>query len=67
MAEYLINNLVIENPYKKSQDYIIYNILGKQVAFGKLDNGKNLLNLEHLSKGFYIIQIENYSFKLTKE
>jgi hypothetical protein len=63
----VIDNLVIENPSKKSQDYSIYNLLGKQVAYGKLVNGANNLNLEQLSKGFYLIQIENFSFKLIKE
>ena len=62
-----VDNLIIENPYNKSQDYSIYNMLGKQVGLGKLTNGKNLLSIENLSKGFYIIQIENSSFKLTKE
>jgi hypothetical protein len=62
-----LDHLIIENPNKKSQDYCIYNLLGKQVVFGKLVNGENYLNLELLPKGFYLIQIENESFKLIKE
>ena len=62
-----MDNLVIENPYNKTQDYFIFNILGQQVGLGKLTNGKNLLNLDYLSKGFYHIRIENSSFKLSKE
>lgn len=62
-----INELVVENKKSKTKEYVIYNMLGIQVAQGNLIYGKNFLNLDYLSNGVYLIRIENYSFKLTKE
>ena len=56
---------VLDNEYK----YSIYNILGKQVADGKLDS--NMINVSYLESGMYMIVLYKsdkvYSGRFVKE
>lgn len=45
------------------QNYEIYNIAGQFVSQGKLNNNFNVLNLETLAQGFYVLLIDNGAYQ----
>ncbi len=45
------------------QNYEVYNIAGQFVSQGKLNNNFNVLNLETLAQGFYVLLIDNGAYQ----
>ena len=45
---------------QKTEQYQIYNILGKQIAKGIISNNETI-NIENLKKGMYLLKINNVS------
>jgi hypothetical protein len=45
------------------QNYEIYNVAGQFVSQGKLNNNFNVLNLETLAQGFYVLLIDNGAYQ----
>jgi hypothetical protein len=50
------NNLI-------SQNYEIYNIAGQFVSSGKLSSNFNIINLEKMPEGFYVLLIDNAAYQ----
>jgi hypothetical protein len=50
------NNLI-------SQNYEIYNIAGQFVSSGKLSSNFNIINLETMPEGFYVLLIDNAAYQ----
>ena len=46
--------------------YIIYNVLGKKVANGEVENSTTPIAISHLANGNYIIQIKNTAGEVKK-
>jgi hypothetical protein len=45
------------------QNYEVYNVAGQFVSQGKLNNNFNVLNLETLPQGFYVLLIDNGAYQ----
>ena len=60
----LNNNILSVHSDHSNIDYIIYNILGKTILKGKLNNGLNEINVKQLNVGKYFVKLNN-NFKYT--
>jgi len=62
-----ILNVIIDN-YLINQPYTIFDILGRFVLNGKLNEVDNIINVEQLSKGVYYLKVsENNAIKFIKD
>jgi len=62
------NNLninLLNSEFLNSQ-FEIYNLLGKEVLKGSIANMENSINIENLTNGFYLLKIDSYTIKFTK-
>lgn len=59
----VVSNIHILEPINAAGKYSIYNLAGVLIQFGKLAAGQKLINTEKLSKGMYIIHIQNQNAK----
>ncbi len=57
----LTNNILSKNQFQ------IYNLIGKVVMEGKIENETNIINIEKLSQGLYLLKVSNRSVKFIKE
>ena len=52
-------NIKIDTNYNINESYIVSDIIGKIILKGKLNETKTVIDVTDLSKGIYIIQLEN--------
>jgi len=53
-------NLTVAFPLQsKDAHYTIYDVMGREIASGKLTSSKNIISLTHLNRGMYVLQIKD--------
>lgn len=52
---------------KTDLNYVIYDVLGKRVLAGQVSAQNNLVNVSILSKGVYILKLQNKTSSITKK
>lgn len=57
----------IELPGSKKTSYEIYNLSGKHLTSGLINDEKSSIEISHFPKGLYFLHINNKVFKLLKE
>lgn len=55
---------IVDNNFNSPKDYLILDFQGKLIVKGQLDKENNTLNLSKVSKGIYLLNIENSTEKL---
>lgn len=60
------NQLIIESKFLENHEFSIINLLGEKVAFGRLNNQIETIDISSLPQNIYIIQVANQALKFIK-
>ena len=60
------NQLFIESEILESSEFIIINMLGKKVAYGRINGKIKLVDISSLPPNVYILRVANETFKFIK-
>jgi hypothetical protein len=60
------NQLILENKILDDHEFSIINLLGKKVAFGRLNSQIETIDISSLPQNVYIIKVANEAFKFIK-
>ena len=54
-----VDNIFVNSNNQQTQDYIIFDLLGKTSLIGKINFGKNEISINSLKSGIYFLKINN--------
>ena len=63
----VVDFVTLQSEYFNNSEYLILNNIGQIILKGEIKNNREIIDLTSLSSGFYILKVQNNSFRIIKK
>ena len=63
----VVDFVTLQSEYFNNSEYLILNNMGQIILKGEIKNNREIIDLTTLSSGFYILKVQNNSFRIIKK